>query len=233
MLRMLRPLPFALALAALSIFATGCGSSSAKFRLAYVVPDGGAIDVLVDGKNVAPGLSFDSATGYLSVASGSRHVQVFAAGTTTSPYFDSTVSLSSGIAYTTVGTGSAVLKTVTAPLFTDNNAAPTSGNAELRVIQASATGLGSANGAVDIYVTSPGGGISGSPSIASVAYPTASTYLNVPAGTYDILVTPAGIQAIDLRFSNASFAAGKIYTYVIFDAQVNQISQSPLVLNDN
>jgi hypothetical protein len=230
---MLRTLPFALALAALSIFATSCGSSSSKLRLVHVVPDGGAIDVLIDGKNVAPGLSFDSASSYLSVASGSRHVQLFAAGTTTSPYFDGTVSVSSGTTYTAVATGSAVQQTVVAPLFTDNNAAPTSNNAELRIVQASPTGLGAANGAVDIYVTSPGGGINGSPSIANVAYPTASTYLSVPAGTYDILVTPAGIQAIDLRFSNAAFTAGKIYTYVLFDAQVGQISTTPLILNDN
>lgn len=233
MFRLVRTLPFALALAALSIFTASCGSSNSKLRLVHSVPDGGAIDVLIDGKNVAPGLSFDTATSYLSVASGSRHVQVFAAGTTTNPFFDGTVSLSGGTTYTAVATGSTTSKTVVAPLFTDNNAAPTSGNAELRVIQASPEGLGSANGAVDIYVTSPGGGISGSPSIANVAYPTASTYLNMPAGTYDILVTPATIPAIDIRVSNAVFTAGKIYTYVLLDAQVGQMSANPLPLTDN
>jgi hypothetical protein len=228
---MLRTLPLALALVALSVFTAGCGSSNSKLRLVHAVPDIGAVDILVDGKNVAPGLSFDSATSYLSVASGSRHVQVFAAGTTTSPYFDGNMSFANGTDYTVVATGKLTDNTITATLLTDNNAAPTSGNSELRVIHASP----SFQTPADIYLTTPNTGVAvPPPSISSVAYQAASTYLSLPAGSYAVLVTPTGLSAVDIDMPNQTFAAGKIYTYVLVDVSGGgALSNTPLVLNDN
>lgn len=236
MFRIGRTLPFALALSILSIFTAGCGSSNSKLRLVHAVPDGGVIDVLIDGKNVAPGLSFDTATSYLSMASGSRHVQVFAAGTTTNAFFDGTVNLSGGTTYTAVATGFAnrtppVNNTVVAPVFTDDNSAPTSGNAKLRFIHASPSGPTP----VDIYVVAPETtDISGvSPSISSVAYTNASTYLSVPAGTFKILVTPAGLKAVDITVPSASFTAGQIRTFIAVDVQNGgSMSGTPLELSD-
>jgi hypothetical protein len=237
MLRMLRTLPFALALAALSIF-TSCGSSSTKFRLVQAIsdiPQQQAVDVQIDGKvvgtvslsGVAP------ATGYLSVASGTRHLQLFLTGQTTGPYFDGNVTFNSGN-NTVVATGSITNNTVVAPLFADTATAPTSSNAQLRIIQASPAGLGG-NQAVDIYIAGPGGGLTGaSPDIPNVAYPTASAYKTFPAGTYDLLLTPAGIASLNIRLAGATFTAGKNYTYVLVDvAGGGEMSSTAVVLNDN
>lgn len=234
MFRMLRTLPFTLALAGLSIFTASCGSSSSKFRLVHAVADGQAVDVVIDGKTVETAVAVNAATpstGYLSVSSGTRHIQVFPTGTTTGAYFDGNVTLNSSADYTFLLSGVVLpASTITGTLLTDNNTAPTSSNAELRVIHASTFGPTP----VDIYVTSPGGGITGPPSISSVAYQNASTYLNVPEGTYDILVTPAGLPAIDIRVADAAFIAGKIYTYVLIDIPGGgQMSGDPLLLNDN
>ena len=240
MFRMLRTLPFTLALAALSIITACGGSSSAKFRLVNAIPDipgNPPFDVLIDGKVVETAVNFDSVTpasGYLSVLSGSRHLQLFPTGTTTGAYFDGNVSLNSGTDYTVTATGSAASNTIVAPLFTDNNTAPTSGNAGLRFIQASPSGLSSLQ-SVDIYLVAPGTtDISGiSPSISSVAYPSASTYLSVPAGAYDILITPAGFKAINIDDQNQSFSSGQIRTYVLVDVlNGGSMSSTPLVLND-
>jgi hypothetical protein len=233
MLRMLRTLPFALVLAALSMFAASCGSSNSKLRLMHAVPDGGAIDVLIDGKNVAPGLSFDIATSYLSVTSGSRHVQVFAAGTTTNAFFDGTVSLSGGTTYTAVATGSATSSTVVAPLFTDNNTAPTSGNIEIRVIHASPT-WNTDFGGLDVYVVAPGTSISGvSPTISNLTYKNASTYLSVAAGQYEIVMTPVGQKSNDIDIEPSDLnTAGRIRTFVVVDNAGGGLSGTPQELSD-
>jgi hypothetical protein len=239
MFRMLRTLPFTVALAALSIFTACGGSNSTKFRLVQAIPDvpqQQAVDVLIDGKKVGTA-SLGGATpasGYTSVASGSRHLQVFPTGQITGAFFDGNVSFNGGSNYTVVATGAISINTVIAPLFTDNAAVPTSNNAGLRIIQASPEGLGG-NPAVDIYLVAPGGSLPGTtPDIAGVAYPTASAYKTFPAGTYDLLLTPAGIASLNIRIPSASFTQGKNYTYVLIDAQNGGfMAQSPVVLNDN
>jgi hypothetical protein len=239
MFRIVRTLPFALALAALSLFTACGGSNSTKFRLVNAVPDvpqQQPVDVLIDGKVVGT-VSLGGVTpasGYLPVASGSRHLQVFPTGTTTGAFFDGNVPFNSGNAYTVVATGGIGTNTVVAPAFTDNNPAPTSSNAALRIIQASPEGLGG-KPAVDIFLVAPGGSLPGtSPDIPNVAYPAASAYKTFPAGTYDLLLTPAGIPSLNIRISNASFSAGKNSTYVLVDVQNGgQMAQNPVVLNDN
>jgi hypothetical protein len=229
MFRMLRSLPFALALAALSIFAASCGSSNSKFRLVHAIPDGQAVDVLIDGKTVESAVAFDSVTpssGYLSVSSGTRHLQVFPTGTTTNAYFDGNPSFSGGTSYTFVVGGPTTNTFGT--LLTDNNATPTSGDGELRVIHASPSGPTP----VDVYVVSPGAPASGTPSISGIVYQNASTYLNIPAGSFDVLITPNGLTAVDIRESFAP-SNGQIRTFVLVDVQGGgSMASSPLVLND-
>jgi len=239
MVRMLRTLPFALALTALSIFSAGCGSGNGtKFRVVNAIPNAPEpADVLVDGKVVETAVSFPSvapATGYSSISSGSRHLQLFPTGTTTGAFFDGNITFNSGNAYTLVATGYFTTNTIVMPQFTDSSTAPTSGNAELRIIQASPAGLGG-NPAVDVYIVAPGGGLPGtSPDIAAVSYQSASAYKTVPAGTYDLLLTPAGIASLNITIPGATFSSGKIYTYVLVDvANGGFMSSTPVVLNDN
>jgi len=239
MVRMLRTLPFALALAALSLFTAGCGSGSGtKFRLVNAiadVPGNQGIDVYIDGKNVETVQFATAPSGYLSVSSGSRHVQLFLTGTTAAPYFDDpNMSFNAGTAYTLVATGSVTDNTIVMPQFTDNNPVPTSGNAALRIIQASLAGLGG-NSAVDIYIVGPGGGLPGTtPDIPDVVYPAASAYKTLPAGTYDLLLTPAGIASLNIRMAGASFSSANSYTYVLVDVQGGgEMSSTPVPLTDN
>jgi Domain of unknown function (DUF4397) len=228
-----KTLPFALALAALSMFTAGCGSSNSKFRLVHAIPDGQAVDVLIDGKTVESAVAFDSvtpSTGYLSVSSGGRKLEVRPNGGTTD-FFSGTPTFNSGTAYTVVATGAVGNNTVVAPVFTDDNSAPASGNARLRFIHASPSGPTP----MDIYVIAPDTtDISGvAPSISSLAYTNASAYLSVPAGTFNILITPAGLKAVDITVPSASFTAGQIRTFIAVDVQNGgSMSGTPLELSD-
>src|SRR5690349_21061706 len=101
--------------------ATGCGSSSTQARLLNAFPSTTTLDMLIDSKNIATGIAYGGASGYGSVSSGSRHLQVEPTGTS-SPLFDQNISLSSGSKNTVLATNSGVT------VFTDNDTAPASGD---------------------------------------------------------------------------------------------------------
>src|SRR5207245_8908372 len=59
---------------------SGCGGSrsseSGNLRFLQGSPDAPQVNLLVDGKSVATNIGYINATGYVSVKSGSRHVQM-------------------------------------------------------------------------------------------------------------------------------------------------------------
>jgi hypothetical protein len=249
MLLRLKFLPLALALVAVALFGTSCGSSNAKLRVVQAIPDvpsAQPLDIYIDGTKVATSVGFGGAfpgTGYNSTSSGSRHLQVYLSGQTTGPYFDGNITISSGSDYTVVLTGftTGPSGTVVAPQFTDNNTAPTSsGNFEVRFVHASPT-WNNFFGGMDVYVVAPGTSISAvSPTISNLTYKSDSGtcsacinggYLPAAAGNYEIIMTPVGSKANDIDFQT-SFQAGQIRTVVVTDAQGGGLSGSPIILKD-
>jgi|SRR5579859_4791506 len=249
MSRWLKTVSLALAVAALSIGAASCGSSSGRAQVRFVnaVPDtdqyGTALDIEVGGIKEFTNVPFQGlqpATGYTSVPSGGSELKGVKTGTTT-PVFISDISLTTGHQYTLVATGFAIgLGRVVIIPAEDNNTSPASGKVEFRAIDASPSGPA----AVDIYIVPVGttNPISGSPTIANVAYPSASGYVTVPynpnfvAGfNYTMYVTAAGDTAplITQNLAAGSSSAGAIRTLVLTDEEnVNQLNQLAMVLND-
>jgi len=238
-MRILKIVSAILTLAALGVFAVSCGSSSkSQARLVYAIPDeGGNVDIAIDGNNVTTNLAFGSVwpstSGYSSVSSGSRKIEVRPTGDTNASddIINSTTSFNGGSPYTLVATGRVTDNPPDQILsvFSDDNTAPTSGNFKLRMIHASPSG-----GSLDVYVIQ-GGSIQGlAPNIATLTYKSASSYLgSLAAGTWQVFLTPAGSQAVisNLQYT---FASGKIYTLVLTDNNGSQsINPTPLQLNDN
>jgi hypothetical protein len=236
-----RILPLVIALAGVTILATSCGSSSAKLRIVHAIPDvtqQQALDMYLDGNKTATAVAFGSvtpSTGYSSVSSGSRHLQVFLAGQTTGPYFDGTISLSAGSEYTVVLTGFTTSNNVAAPLFTDTNTpAPTSGNVSIRVIHASPTwNYSFYPTGMDIYILAPGQTIvEGTQTFSALLYDHASDYKSAAAGTYSVIATPPGLPVAYETLSSYSFNSGDIRTVVFVDNQGGGLAAAPLVLSD-
>ncbi len=95
----------------LGIFlSTGCGSSgsstTAQLRFFQASPDAPHVNVLVDGASVATNLGYGNGTGYISVKSGSRHIQIVPLSGS-SPILDESLSISSGANQTLLLTGPA------------------------------------------------------------------------------------------------------------------------------
>lgn len=187
---------------------TGCGSSNAQVRMMNAFVNQPSLDMLIGSNKVATAVIYGAASGYTSTSSGSNTLQIEDSGTN-NVLVNQPINLSSGSDSTVLATGSGTV------VLTDNNTAPSSGNIEIRVINASQT-LGTA----DVYIVPSGTAITpGSPTFASLAYQAASGYKSLAAGSYQVIFTQAG-QAFQVINSNPlSFSAGQIRTVVGLDGQ--------------
>jgi len=227
-----RILPFAIALICLSslLLAAGCSTSKARYRFMQTATglSTNTVDLQVDGKSVQTSIVFAQTATYHSSSSGNRKFDVFPSGNTTTAIVSDTENLGSGdttiLLQNTALNSNFVLKP-----YTDDNTAPTTGNAKLRIIHSSF----SAN-PVDVYILT-GNDISGfSPSIGNVPFQQATPYQILGSGTYNVTMTVAGTQNILSGLFNFSITltAGQIRTLVIVDSSFGGGPFSIVQLND-
>ena len=194
-------------------FVLGCGGglgSKTNFRVMNAVPDQTNINVLLDGTSIASSVAYGTASAYAETKSGSRHLQVEPAAAT-NVFLDQTFNLAGGTNSTLVVAN--LSATSSGIVLTDDNAAPTSGNIKLRIVNASPS-----LGTVDVYVVPPGTNLnSASPAISSLSFESSSAYLNLSAGSYDIVFTPHGSTFAFLDAGANSFNAGQNRTVVVLN----------------
>lgn len=194
-------------LVALSLLMMGCGGSSskAKLRLINATPDIAGFDLLVDGTSVATSVGYGSASAYVSVSPGSRHLQVEPSGTT-NVEIDTTQSIGSGSNLSLITLNYS--GSISAALLTDDNSAPSSGNFKLRIVNAS-PGLGPQ----DVYVETYGSNISSiAPTFSSLAVGSASSYSSLGAGDYEVSFTSPGQKFVNVSSGKISFSNGQVRT---------------------
>jgi len=221
--------PFAVVLICLAslLLTIGCGSSSARYRFVQTATGlpANTVDLQVDGKSVQTAIGFGQTATYHSATSGSRKFDVFPNGNTTNAIISESVSLKGDTTLILQNTSGG---NVLSP-YTDDNTAPTTGNAKLRIIHSSL----SAN-VVDVYVVTSGSGIGGfSPLIPNLAFQAASNYQSLSAGSYDVIMTVAGTQNILDRLTGSyTLTSGQIRTIVILDSSFGGGPFQQLLLND-
>ena len=191
-----------------SLLIAGCGGGgNARLRSMNASPDIGSVDVVLDGKSVSSGVVFGTSSSYTSVKSGSRDLQIDPAATTT-PLIDESVNLASGTDSTILLANFAT--SPNAIVLQDDNSAPTSGNAKLRIINA-APGLTPA----DVYIAPDGTDINSvAPVISGMGFETASGYESLEAGTYRVWFTAPGQKFVFIDSGPVSLGAGAVRTLV-------------------
>jgi hypothetical protein len=201
-LRKAVPLSILCALSAIA-FTTGCGSSSNQVRLLNAMDGQTAINLVVDNNTLATAVAFGAASNYVSVGSGSHTLEIQANGAT---LFTQTVTISSG--------NNTILATNSGPtIFADNKTTPSSGNIQLRVINAS-----SSLGTADVYAVAPGTDISVvNPNFSGLAFQSASSYATLAAGSYQVEFAQSGSKNVLINSNALSFSAGQIRTVVALD----------------
>jgi hypothetical protein len=172
---------------------------NAKVRVIHASPDAPAVDVWVDGNKALTNVSFFTASDYLDIPAGPHDIKVTPSGDANTAVIDAKgVAVEAGKAYTIATVGN--LAEIKPAVLADNLAAPAMGKAHVRVVHASPDAP-----AVDIKVK-------GGPTlISNLAFPKDSGYSPVDAGTYDLVVAPAGSETVALDLAGTKLEAGKIY----------------------
>jgi len=186
-------------------------ATTAQVRVVHASPDAPNVDVLVDGAAVLTNVPFKGSSNYLDVPAGSRNLRVRATGTST-VVIDQTAAVTAGKRYTVLATGR--VASIAPLVLEDDLVAPGAGNVKLRLVHASPSA-----GNVDIYVTAPGASIATvAPTVPNVPFRAASNYLEVPAGTYRVRITPVGTKTVAIDVNDVALTAGQVRTAIAVDA---------------
>jgi hypothetical protein len=127
-------------------------------------------------------------------------------GTSTTPLSGFAPTLTAGTSYTIVAYPGA---SSTAFVTLNDTFTPTSGQAGLRVINATTSTTG-----FDVFVT-PVGAVLGTATTANVAAGASSSFVSVPAGAQQIRITNTGSTSVLLDLGSQTLTAGKNATLVI------------------
>lgn len=174
--------------------------STAKVRVLHASPDAPAVDVYVNGNQTLTNVPFFTASDYLDLPAGTYQVQVSPTGQPASAaVIDASVTIQAGRAYTIAATG--LVANIAGTVIQDDLTAPAAGQAHVRVYHFSPDAPN-----VDVQLAD------GTKLIQNLAFPNASSYLPVPAGSYDLQVVPAGGSNVVIDLPGTTLEAGKIYS---------------------
>lgn len=195
----------------------GCGSGSAHLRLGNAIPSQSGLTLLIDGNNDANSVTYGTASGYVSVSTGSRHVQIEPTGSANDILIDQSVSVGSGSNTTILALNSANTPgAANALILTDQTSTPANSDVAIRAVNASQT-LGTA----DIYILPSTTAITGvNPTTANVAFGAATSYQTVAGGTYVITFTQAGSKVPVITTTPLTLTAGQVRTVLGLDGQL-------------
>lgn len=114
-------------------------------------------------------------------------------------------------------------------VLTDNDSPPTSGDFKLRLMHASPSA-----GAVDVYLTAPGGSVVGTtPVLSNFQFgQVTQTYFDIAPGSYEVQVTPHGNPSSVVITKAFSPSAGSIYTAFALDPAPGTNTFGLLITND-
>ena len=193
---------------------TGCGDSNndeARVRVFHASPDAPNVDVLIDGGRILENVPYTVASDFLGVDAGDRRIQVNVTGTDTTA-IDAHVVLADDTDYMIVAADK--VANITPLVFTADRSRPESGSARVRVLHAAPSAPN-----VDVYVTAPDAGIANAqPVLSNVPFKALSDYLTVPAGTYDVFVTPRGTKTIAIQAKGLVIGDQLVATVAALDA---------------
>lgn len=176
-------------------------AGDACVNIVHASPDAPAVDIYVDGAAAVENLAFGAITGWVALPAGEHQVQVTPTGEAAdAAVIDATVELEADMAYEVAAIGP-VAEIAAAVYPVDLAVTEDMENAAVRVIHASPDAP-----AVDVAVT--GGDVL----IENLAYPDATDYLMVPAGSYDLEVRPTGTEDVALPLPGTKLAAGTAYS---------------------
>jgi hypothetical protein len=124
---------------------------------------------------------------------------------------ETTPTFVAGGAYTVLAVGP--FASIEPLVLTDDNAAGDAGTARLRALHVAPSGA-----TLDVYVTAPGADLATSqPAIPALSFKSASAYVSLPAGQYQIRLTQSGAKTVELDAGTFTFGGGEVHSVYILD----------------
>ncbi|THE66360.1 DUF4397 domain-containing protein [Salinadaptatus halalkaliphilus] len=165
----------------------------AAIRVAHFAPDAPAVDVFVDGDRVLSEFAYADISPYLEIAPGTYRITITAAGDPQTVAFDGDISVGSGF-YTVAAIGELGADTFRPTVLVD------AGSALVRVAHFAPDAP-----AVDVLAD-------GEPLFENVAFEESTDYVAVPAGSYELSITPAGDPETVVESTTLELELGTAYT---------------------
>ena len=192
---------------------------------------GRAVNARLEGTVFAANLAYGAsappgATFYYPVLTGSRKFEIRNTADTSVRVLDQTFTVAENTDYTVlaVGPGNAV----TGVVLTDDNTPPAEGQVKVRVVNASPS-----TPTVDVYITTATQDIATiAPTVAGLAFKSASAYRSMAAGAVRVRFTTAGTKTVVRDVSIAALTAGAIRTVVLLDAAAGGSPLTSLTMSD-
>lgn len=117
----------------------------------------------------------------------------------------------------------------TATILTDQDTAPPTGYISVRFLQQAI-----ATGAVDVYFVPSGDTISDAkPVLSDLTVGSVTDYINIPAGSYSVVITPTGVATASYTGTSIAFSAGQVRTMLIMDAQLTTNPPVNVIVGDD
>lgn len=174
----------------------------------HASPDAPNVNVLVDGTTAVTGLAFGQGTAPVTLATGAHTFAVQAqlpGGTvaTVIPASGGTLSetLAADTQYIIVAEGT--VSDIGPQIYTRPLTPVAAGQARVQVFHAAP-----AAPKVDVYVTAPGAGVANATPLGTFAFQGSLGPVSVPAGSYEIYVTPAGSKTVVYDSGTVPLSAG-------------------------
>jgi hypothetical protein len=207
---------------AMSALLSGCqgiqlnASSSAQLRVIDASPDAGSVDSYQNSTGLAYNLGFGMMTSYMPMQPGGYTLSAARSGTR-QVLASGSLALMAGHQYTAVVGNIAAAMQQT--FYVDQTEPAPNGQIAVRVINQVTR-----PGAVDVYLV-PGTGKLAftAPLVTNLSFGGNSGYMTVPAGTYAVVVAPAGTSptsssATLLSGAQVSYASGAVRTVFLIDS---------------
>jgi hypothetical protein len=181
-------------------------ATSANVRVVHASPDAPTVDIIIGGTPISQKLDLDyqDATAWYAIAPNTYEISVEA----NLPGDDANVltfspALVGSQTYTILAIGSVGQGTLEA-LVVENTLTPvTAGNVRAQIVHAAPNAP-----EVDVYVTAPDTLLSAEQPLATLAYKGFTGQVEVPAGDYQIRITPAGSTTVVFDSGTLALAAG-------------------------
>lgn len=186
-------------------------------RFGHFAPSVEAVNVFVDGEPFADGIDFKSVSAYVEVPAG---IRLFELRLATDPEGPVALAIEANVpAGGAVTIGAVTTRDGVAPqVYDDDLTSPTPGNSSVRFIHAAPDAA-----SVDIQIAG------GDPLVTDVPYPTASAYVDIEAGTYDVTVTDSESGDTLLEVAGWTISGGEKSTIIVVRSTDGLLDVAPVV----